>query len=392
MTWTFDTGSKYHTQDTGYYCGAACAMMVLAEIGLPYTSMNQVDLYNSNHSHNQKPGWYSDPYGLRYTLVDRKPASFTNTFVVYKPTTEDQGTRKIVYTLWHYGVSPVALVYHCMHWIVVRGIQTDVEPTVGTTYTVNGLWINNPVHRDNSPHSGTDVCGTGGVNGVENQWVSYADWQSTYFTGCNYDSTTGSNQFISVCDPDEPKIELPRRPQFESPFSGREIITRDDAVKMVYEGVERFELHDAKDQMAKLREPRFEEPILVKRLDRPDSYYYLSPAMMNGAVHGFGQVDARFGDLQSVYILEKATQPYELNRDVIVKSVLERTFDLPKEQGQFRLRPDTFCVAPTLVWQPCRESYSPHLPFWQITAGGQTVFVRADGEVYSYLTITGAGV
>ncbi|HDR27495.1 hypothetical protein [Rhodovulum sp.] len=64
MTWTFDTGAKYHTQGTNYYCGAACAMMVLAEFGLPHGSMNQDDLYNANHSHNVKPGWATDPYGL----------------------------------------------------------------------------------------------------------------------------------------------------------------------------------------------------------------------------------------------------------------------------------------------------------------------------------------
>lgn len=392
MTWTFDTGCKYHTQDTGYYCGAACAMMVLAEIGLPYTSMNQVDLYNSNHGHNQKTGWYSDPYGIRYTMVDRKPASFSNTFVVYKPTTEAEGTQKIVYTLWRYGVSPIVLVYGCMHWIVVRGVQTDVEPAPGTSYTVNGLWVNNPVHRDNSPHSGTDVCGSGGINGVQAQWISYADWQSTYLTGCNYDSTTGSDQFISVCDPDVPDIELPERVKYDPPFNGEEIIDPETAAKMVYEGIERFNLYAADDLMKPLRDPIFERPVLVKRLDRPDDYYYLSPAMLKGQVFGFGQVNARFGDLQSLYILEKPSDPYDLNRERILESVLKRTFDLKEPRGQFRLRPDTFCLAPTLVWQPCRESYSPHMPFWQITAGGQTIYVRVDGEVYSSLTTAGSGV
>lgn len=391
MTWSFNTGAKYHTQDTSYYCGAACAMMVLAEIGLPYASMNQIDLYNSNHSHNQQPGWYTDPYGLRYTLVDRKPASFTNTFVVYKPTTEDEGTRKIVYTLWKYGVSPCVLVFGCQHWIVVRGVQTDVEPTVGTSYAVYGLWVNNPVHRNNAPHSATDVCGSGGVNGIENQWVSYATWQSTYLTGCNYDSATGSNQFISVCDPEVPDIEPPQRAKMEHSFGGDEIIDPNTAVKMVYEGMEQYHFSDFEKEMEKLRAPRFEEPLLVKRLDEPDSYYYLSPAMLKGEVHGFAQIDARFGDLQSVFVLEGTSRPYDLDREGIAKRLLDKPLELPEEQGQFRLRPDTFCLSPTLVWRPCRESFSPHLPFWQITAGGQTVYVRADGEVFTQLT-SGRGV
>lgn len=57
MSWETNTGCRYHTQDTGYYCGAACAMMILAEIGVPYAHLDQDDLYNSNHSHNVQPGW-----------------------------------------------------------------------------------------------------------------------------------------------------------------------------------------------------------------------------------------------------------------------------------------------------------------------------------------------
>ena len=391
MTWSFHTGCKYHTQDTGYYCGAAAAMMVLAEIGLPHASMNQDDLYTSNHSHNVKAGWATDPYGLRFTLVDRKPAAFTNTFVVYKPETEAEGTRKIVYTLWHYQVSPIVLVYHCMHWIVVRGVQTDVEPTPGAAYTVTGLWVNNPVFRDNDPHTATDVCGTGGVNGVQAQWVSYADWQATYFTGCNYDSATGASQFISVCDPDEPRIELPRRRNEDHPLDGREIASRDVAVELVHAGIERNDLRKA-ELLGPVRDARFDTPVLVKRLDRPDSYYYLVHAMLEDGVIGFGQVDALLGDLQSVFVLDKPIKPYQLDRARMLRGLLRKPLELGEPEGRFRLRPDTFCVAPTLVWRPCRESFSPHLPFWQITAGSQTVYVRVDGAVFTTLTSVGAGV
>src|SRR5260370_12535837 len=111
MTWSFNTGDRYHTQDTSYYCGAACAMMVLAEIGVPYASLDQIDLYNSNHNHNHNSGWYTDPYGLCYTLNDRRPAAFLpNYFVVYKRLTEAEVTRDAVFTLFHYKVSPAILV------------------------------------------------------------------------------------------------------------------------------------------------------------------------------------------------------------------------------------------------------------------------------------------
>ncbi|MFX0115498.1 MAG: hypothetical protein ACFFB3_13200, partial [Candidatus Hodarchaeota archaeon] len=171
MTWTRQTACRYHTQDTSFYCGAAAAMMILAEIGVNYANLDQDDLYTSNHSNNQKSGWATDPYGLRHTLRDRRPAGFTNTFVVHKPTSEAQGTRDIVYTLHKYGVSPAVLIFGCMHWIVVLGVQTDVEPVSGANYTVQGFWIHNPVHYAPAPpppHGAADACGSGGALGVSN--------------------------------------------------------------------------------------------------------------------------------------------------------------------------------------------------------------------------------
>lgn len=392
MTWSFNTGSRYHTQDTGYYCGAACAMMILNEIGVPYSDLDQDDLYLSNNSHNAKSGWYTDPYGLRYTLVDRRPASFTNTFVVYKPTTEAEGTRKIVYTLWHYQVSPAVLVYHCQHWIVVRGIQTSVEPSATGAYNVEGLWVNNPVFEDNEPHSGTDVCGSGGTHGVENQWVSYATWQDTYFTGCNYDSTDGSNQFISVCDPDEPRITLPQSERFEPISRGRVLLDPQRSVKLLHEGLEARVQLPKTEASERLRRGRFAEPMLVMRLDRRDSYYYLSQSMMGDQVVGYGQIDARFGTLQSIYTLEEKSVRYNFDRESVHKRLSGMTLHLPEERGRLRLRPGTYCLSRTMVWRPCRESYSPHLPFWQINVGADTLYMRVDGRVFSHLTMIGKGM
>ena len=33
MTWTVNTGASYRQQDTDYYCGGACAQMILDSIG-----------------------------------------------------------------------------------------------------------------------------------------------------------------------------------------------------------------------------------------------------------------------------------------------------------------------------------------------------------------------
>ena len=142
------------------------------------------------------------------------PPTFNNYFVSYTKDTEAEGSKKIVYTLWHYGVSTTTLVYPGNHWVTVRGVSTDVEPLVGSTYTIKGLYINNPLPETPSlsnpsaapppPHSTTDGCGSGGNRGRRDEYDAYDEWKSTYFTAWKY-SGIWHNKYVSVCDPEVPK-------------------------------------------------------------------------------------------------------------------------------------------------------------------------------------------
>ncbi|NJD60654.1 MAG: hypothetical protein FIA98_14770 [Anaerolineae bacterium] len=390
MSWIKNTGCKYHTQDTGYYCGAACAMMVLAEIGVNHASLDQDDLYNSNHNHNAQAGWYSDPEGVKFTMIDRKPASFHNTFVVYRKASESEGSQKIVHTLKEYGVSPIVLVYGCAHWIVVSGVQTDVNPATGP-YTIEGFWVNNPVHENNEPHAAGDNCGSGGSHGIENQWVSYASWQSTYFTGCSYDSSDGSLQYLSVCDPKEPKIMAPRRVEPVRYFSGRSIADPGKIVSALDKELQRYSLFEVK-QTARVARGKFATPLLVQRLDVEGAYYYLIPSMEKTNVIGYAQVDALYGNLESVTTLKRGAKPFETDVKRIAERLADLRIELPKERGLFRLVKGKFEIKKSLVWRPCRQAYSPHLPFWCINAGPFTFYQRIDGPVFTQLTLDGKGI
>ncbi len=118
---------QMHQQDTDYYCGAACAQMVLETIGAGL--LDQDDLYADNHSHSTlDPGWYTGPDGLQWTLLDRRPPTFTNYFALYALDTEDLISRKLCWTIHHYQVAPIALVYGWAHWITVRGYTASAHP------------------------------------------------------------------------------------------------------------------------------------------------------------------------------------------------------------------------------------------------------------------------
>jgi len=413
MSWIKHTGCRYHNQDTNIYCGAAAAMMILAEIGVPYSNLDQDDLYTDNHNHNAvSSGWATDPYGLEWTLDHRRPSG-TNGYVVYKPTSEAEGTRKIVYTLHRYGVSPAVLVFGCQHWIVVPGVQTDVEPVTGANYIVEGLWIHNPVYHSGSPpppHDATDNCGSGGTLGTGNDFVTYVGWQTTYFTGCSYDDPSGDDQYISVCDPDEPEISLPKSRELRYFSDGKRFLQPEQAIEFSEVGVKEYNLRENKRVAAALDGAKPSKPKPVLRLDRPNTYYYLVPWVNKEGTTAFTQVDARFGIFHGLQLREKPTNREFLSKDDIMERLAYKRFEIPdferrincfeiekphipleqfKNQGRLIFYPEVAALSPTLVWQPCQESYSPYLPFYQYTIGDNKIYVRVDGEVFSKLTIKG---
>ncbi|GAG26524.1 unnamed protein product, partial [marine sediment metagenome] len=137
----------YHQQDTNYYCGAACAQMVLASANVGAGILDQDDLYADNHSHSTiESGWASGPDGLTWTMNDRRPPAFTNPFVLFALSNEDSTSRKIIWTIHHYQVAPISLVFGSAHWIVVRGYQASAAPANSgdTSYTISSFDVNNP--------------------------------------------------------------------------------------------------------------------------------------------------------------------------------------------------------------------------------------------------------
>jgi len=265
-----------------------------------------------------------------------------------------------------------------------------VNPTTGP-YVIQGFWVNNPVHEDNEPHSAGDVCGSGSTHGVENQWVSYSSWQSTYFTGCAYDSADSSLQYISVCDPEEPKISVPRRREPVRYFDGRTIADKKRVPGVIRQELARLGL-DGDKLTARVARGKFGAPLLVERLDVENSYYYLVPSLSGKKLNGFAQVDARYGSLDGLFTLAPGATPFETDARRVGSRLTGIRVELPNEQGRVRLDKGKFKIDRQLVWRPCRQAYSPHLPFWRIRAGAFTFYQRIDGRVFSQLTLNGRGI
>jgi hypothetical protein len=371
--------------------------MVLAQIGAGL--LDQDGLYTDNHNHSTiEPSWYTAPDGLQWTLNNRHPAAFTGWFALFALANEDAISRKIVWTIHHYQVAPVALVYGWQHWIVVRGYDASAAPTSSgdTTFSINAFNVNNPWPPVPTtpplppppPHSAGDGCGTGGTRGVADEHIAYPTWQSTYMTGVPEGHWQG--QFVAVCDPEPPADRVGKQPPPPPRLRGERMLPPQDAADRAVAGLKQYGLYDRDSWKKALAKTSPGEPVLVQRLDHLDSFYYIVPLLATRkSVPVLACVDGRFGDyLQAVALPERganALADVSFDSKPALQKILGQRIELGERLGRLLIRKEAFCLYPTLVWKPCRESLSPYYPFHMITVGNYRIYIRVDGQIFTEL-------
>ena len=185
------------------------------------------------------------PDGLTWTLNDRDPG--THYFVDFALTSEDLISRKLCWTIEHYQVAPVALVFGSAHWIVIRGYEASAAPISSgdnsysiIAFDVNNPWPPTPVPAPPPPHTAGDVCGSGGDRGVADEHISYSTWQSDYMTGVSGGYWGG--KFVAVCDPEPPPISAGVRRRVQRRLSGEKLITPQTAGRNAINGLKAYNL------------------------------------------------------------------------------------------------------------------------------------------------------
>jgi hypothetical protein len=391
---TEDLVTPYHQQDKLTYCGPACAQMVLDMAAVGAGLLDQTDLYGDIQPHNVEPGWATSPAGLTWSLNYRKPAAFAKYFQLWALDTEDSISRKIIWTIHHYQVSPVALVFGLRHWIAIRGFQASAAPGAedDVTYSITGFFVNNPSPRTPKtghipPHAAGDLCGHGGKRGVSDEYIAYPEWQNTYMTGVDGGSVW-LGKYVAVCDPDLPPTRTGKPGNVPLRRSGEILLSGDEAQQQASDGLNAHGLLGNFRYNAEFAGSAPVAPLLVKRLDRADSFYYIVPWRKADTTGLVVLVDARTGELLQCAV---RTDPGDdifgdlLSRESAADVVVGKRVDRARDSGVISLRPQATAQSPTLVWKPCRESLSPLYPFHLFTSGSDQVYVRIDGEVFTEL-------
>ena len=401
MSTTQELAAPYHQQDTDYYCGAACAQMVLHTVGEPLLS--QDGLYNDNHSHTIEPNnWSTPPDGLQWTLNNLQSTKY---FALDSADSEDTISRILCCTIEFYNVAPIALVENGNHWVVVHGYTASARPSsfgdlsyTISSFDINDPWPPTPTPGPPPPHSDGDVCGTGGARGVASSNVSYNTWREDYMTA-NQFGAQWLGKYVAVCDPHPPPAFGPR----PLPERGR----RFDGERLLDARFAQEQFRDILHESGLLARPQWSElldgvrpidPVLVQRLDRPDSYYWIVPAVdEQKGLRAAIRFDARFGNYQQAIAVRHLHPQAPMfgfgNAEEVVEHVLAQRLELPDSGGRLVVRREGLSVHRCLVWRPCRQSLSPFYPFRMVSIGALRLYVRIfDGAVFIALTIDKGGI
>ncbi len=379
---------QYFEMQTCEDCGAACAKMVLTQIGRG--NISQSRLYNRIHSFNtiDAVGWASSPDGLAYEMNQRSPR-----FKLLTETSKTTISRKIIWHIFHDGIACIGLVFGRKHWIAIKGFDTSAFPTseTDTSYTINGIWFRNPE--------------PGSRGGSTEGYVDVIDWKNTYMTGVPEGYWTG--KFLAVCDPssasdDEQKPEMSnqRKQRKESDKKSKKgspvkkVIQRATAVNAAMKSLtdRGFLKLDFLQETLKSVKPG--KPVLVQLLDSPNEYYYIVPLLGPGRrVQSLIKIDGLEASFKQASFATNPRDPIifePLSNAEILKLLGKQVFS-KKHKIALNIHPESLGIYPCLVWKPCLESLSPLLPFYMIIIGTYRIFIRIDKKLFFELTTNFGG-
>jgi hypothetical protein len=405
MTVQDDLPVAYHQQDTDYYCGAACAQMVLNACGEGL--LDQDLIYTDNHAHSlldqghPDSPWYTGPDGLLWTLNNLQNSRH---FTLNILQTEDEISRMLVWAIHDQRVAPIALVGGWDHWIVVRGYTATEAPvsSADTSYTIQSfdVWnpfppvpgFSNPAALPPPAHDVADGCAGRAPAG---DIIPYSTWQSSCMTPVPGGLWKG--RFIAVAAVGAPAMPAPRPsggPMAARIVRRQQVLAPEEAIRIATIALETAGLAARAAWNEALRGSTAQEPVLVQRLDRPGQFYYIVPFGANPQSMSLALTLDAFSGEHTRSVLFPA--PRQAIRRIDVPAMLEQfsgyRFEAQPDGGFLTLHPNTFTVHPTWVWMPCRESLSPYYPFMLIQTGTHRLYQRIDGQVFTMLHTNYAGL
>ncbi|HTD33948.1 MAG TPA: hypothetical protein VK665_09830 [Candidatus Elarobacter sp.] len=409
MAWCTDLDVKYHSQDQRCFCGPAVVQMVMAYLGVPIQELDQEEIFGMILA--ADPCWNgggipgSSPAGIvaaleyyrQVWLPDPRPP-----FAATPLATTSEVVGRVANALTAPNAAPpIVLMGGCDHWEVVTGFRSDDDPGADGA-GILGFCINSPTLASSPPapppppHTDDDLCGTTTEYGKPPEYGTPPEYVSVqeFVNALVPCLKAPDGRFIVVGD-GSLQSSRPLRASPRALYGGRSALRSlwsagggDRDEQLAEAALAGFAAHDlvgGGDSFFSERPAGIADPVLVKRLDRFDSYYILAAVVGDGGRRiGHTRIDMRSAQLLGATAAEVSSVGTGLTEIFIEDVFVSSRWNCA--QPMEPVRPGTYTVHPTLVWQPCLESPSPYQPFRQINVPGGVLYQAVNGTIFRSLT------
>lgn len=348
------------SQESHIWCGPATAKMVMKGYPSVACDIDQDVIWGAIESYRVEGEWHTDPQGLRDAMQSLCPPIYQ--WVVFHKTDPQELMYSVAYWMTKNDY-PVALLLstephngipgHEEHWVEIRGIITDEDPTEtgNTTIGLKFVWYTDP-----SPAELGDPAIT--------ELVSGSEWYTNLFKPVTKPTSSYVDQYVAIIEP--PSV-VGKAVAAKEVLQG-EVITPSTALEHANKWIEKYKLYEIKSyKMLKRAKPL--EPLLVN-----EEYYiiqYISgdTSISDKNVRVSLLINAFNGNFQRVGTF--AATEY-LSTDE-AKEIAFKYLNIQRPKK----------VKAELVTQIERQSFNKYFPPWKITVGDKVVHIDQRGKIFT---------
>jgi len=345
-----------HPEEALNWCGPATGQMIMEGYPSGNCSILQEDIWMAIQSYKAEAMWDTDPVGLKEAIKHLCPPA--GTWVVHAETAPQALMYDVAYWMTTNKYPAAGLLNtlphntytaHAEHWVAIRGIITDADPTLPGVTSVNlqFIWFNDPAVPLGDPSIERFVSGS--------TW--YSEFQPVTKVGSSY-----HGKYVAIIEPPE----VTGRAMAPAEVLIGKAITPKDALKYAARWVEEYKLYEMEPYKI-LRKAKPLKPLLVNK-----NYggYYIIPYTLDGEnAQAAVMVNAYTGSFQEVGVFKPvAYMPKEKAINIALKYL---KVEKPKK------------VNAELIFPIGEQTVSRYFPMWKVTIDRKVLGVNRQGKIFT---------
>lgn len=350
-----------HAEEALNWCGPATGKMIMGGYPSGSCTVSQEDIWMSIQANKVESQWDTDPAGLRETLKSGLlcPLPPSASWSIYARTDAESLMHSIAYwmTVNNYPAAGLmdtsphnSHLPHGEHWVAIRGIITDEDPTTHSDVELEFIWFNDPAVDLGDP--------------ALVRFVSGDTWYSEQFPV----SKAGSSylgKYVAIIEPPQ----IAGRAVAAMPVLMGKLIMPDEARQFAKRWIKEYKLADYESYQS-LRGATQLEPLLV---NAEHGGYYIIPY----------STDKQQQLASSAIIVNAYTGAFQEVGSFAPVPYLSKEAAIELTQQQLGSKTDN--ISAELIYPQGERVISRYFPIWKVSADNRDYGVTRQGKFLNTL-------